>query len=68
MLLSAETKILLEGRYKKKQMSKTKTDSSSLSNEEISDIKQARMEKGKIYNDVEELIKDLHKNVTNLRD
>lgn len=62
MLLSAETKILLEGRYKKKQMSKTKTDSSFLSNEEISDIKQARMEKGKIYNDVEELIKDLHKN------
>ena len=62
MLLSAETKILLEGRYKKKQMSKTKIDSSLLSNEEISDIKQARVEKGKIYNDVEELIKDLHKN------
>jgi hypothetical protein len=43
-------------------LSKTKTESPPLSPEEISDIKKARTEKGKIYNDVEELIQDLHKN------
>jgi hypothetical protein len=43
-------------------LSKTKSESPPLSPEEIADIKKARAEKGKIYDDVEELIKDLHNN------
>lgn len=36
-----------------------KTESSPLSEEEISDVKEARIQKGQIYDDVEDLIKDL---------
>lgn len=41
-------------------MSKTKIESPPLSEEETSDVKEARTEKGQIYDDVEDLIKDLH--------
>ena len=41
-------------------LSKTKIESPSLSDEEISDVKKARSQKGKIYDNVEDLIKDLH--------
>jgi hypothetical protein len=42
-------------------MSKVKSVSPPLSTEEIDDIKKARTEKGKIYDNVEDLIRDLHK-------
>lgn len=43
-------------------MSTTKVESPPLSDDEIADIKKARTEKGKIYNNVEDLIHDLHAN------
>jgi hypothetical protein len=44
----------------RKSVSKTKIDSPPLSEEEKADVKEARTEKGQIYDDVEDLIKDLH--------
>lgn len=44
----------------RKAVSKTKIESPPLSEEEIADVKEARTEKGQIYDDVEDLIKDLH--------
>jgi len=44
----------------RKPVSKTKIESPPLSEEEIADVKEARTEKGQIYDDVEDLIKDLH--------
>jgi len=41
-------------------VSKTKIESPPLSKEEVSGVKEARVQKGKIYDNVEDLIKDLH--------